>query len=82
VVYPREILNRLKWKDELGLAKAEISYLHRGAPNDLIVISGEEIVELEKSFFLTGSAKIPYHRIRKIVHRGSVLYDSERSTRH
>lgn len=82
MVYPRDILNMLKWRDEFGLAKAEISYVHRGAPNDLRAINGEDIVELEKSFFLTGDAKIPYHRIRKIVYRGSVLYDSECSTRH
>lgn len=82
MVYPRDILNRLKWRDELGLAEAEISYVHRGAPNDLRVISGEEIVELERSFFLTGNAKIPYHRIRRIVHRGGVLYDSQCSTKY
>jgi len=76
VVFPREVLNRLKWGPSGGLERAEISYLHRGAPGDEITILGSEIVELERSFFRTNESKIPYHRIRRIVLDGTALFDS------
>ena len=33
--------------------RAIIVYLHRGAPGDLMTISGSDIKELERSFFVT-----------------------------
>jgi len=73
VVYPREVLNELKWNgDRLG--GALITYLHRGAPGDRVTIKGSDIVELERSFFVTADSKVPYHRIRRIELEGEVLY--------
>jgi uncharacterized protein (UPF0248 family) len=80
MAFPKEVLNRLKWGPSSEMGDAEIHYLHRGAPNDTKVIKGNDIVELERSFFITEDGTIPYHRIRKIVHRGRVLYESERPT--
>lgn len=37
-------------------------------------IRGEDLLELERSFFVTTDSKIPYHRIRLIERRGEVLY--------
>jgi uncharacterized protein len=51
-----------------------VTYLHRGAPGDSMIIRGEDIVELERSFFVTADSKIPYHRIRAIEHRGKLVY--------
>ncbi len=76
-MYPRAILNRLKWTEGEDISEAKITYLHRGAPGDRMSIKGSEIVELERSFFVTADAKIPYHRIRRIEYRGRVLFDSE-----
>jgi len=76
MVFPREVLNQLKWGPRGGLERVEVTYLHRGAPGDLMTILGSEIVELERSFFVTSDSKIPYHRIRCIVLDGNVLYDS------
>lgn len=76
MVFPREVLNQLKWGPDGGLERAEVTYLHRGAPGDLMTVKGSEIVELERSFFSTAESKIPYHRIRRIVLEGKVLYDS------
>lgn len=73
MVYPREVLNRIKWKEE-GLDDAVVTYLHRGAPGDIVTIKGSDIVELERSFFVTADSKIPYHRIRRIEWRGETLY--------
>jgi uncharacterized protein (UPF0248 family) len=80
VTYPREILNRLKWTEGDDIRDARICYLHRGAPGDERCIGGSEIVELERSFFVTGEAKIPYHRIRRIEYRGRVLFDENKVT--
>jgi uncharacterized protein len=76
VVFPREVLNQLKWGPTGGLERAEITYLHRGAPGDEMTVIGSEITELERSFFCTSESKIPYHRIRRILLDGEVLYDS------
>ncbi len=77
-MYPRAILNRLKWTEGEDISEAKITYLHRGAAGDRLSIDGSDIVELERSFFVTEEAKIPYHRIRRIEYRGQVLFDGER----
>jgi uncharacterized protein (UPF0248 family) len=72
--FPRDVLNRLRWTEGEGLEGVTITYLHRGAPGDRLTIKGSDIVELERSFFVTADSKIPYHRIRTIERRGEVLY--------
>lgn len=74
MINPREILNKLKWKQGCDLDLAEIWYIHRGAPNDTMIISGKDIVKLERSFMQTTSATIPYHRIFKIVYKNEILF--------
>ncbi len=71
---PRDVLNELKWKGDFDLEKAEIWYVHRGAPDDTKIISGKDIVTLEKSFMQTTTAMIPYHRIFKIIYNGKVIF--------
>ena len=70
--FPRDVLNRLRWTE--GLEGITVTYLHRGAPGDRLTIRGEDIVDLERSFFVTVESKIPYHRIRLIEKGGKVLY--------
>jgi uncharacterized protein (UPF0248 family) len=72
---PRDILNGLKWREGFDLAKAEIWYVHRGAPNDTKIVSGGNIVALERSFMNTIDAMIPYHRIFKIVYESKVIFE-------
>ena len=71
---PRDVLNELKWKEDSNLNLAEIWYIHRGAPDDTKVISGKNVVKLEKSFMQTNAAMIPYHRIFKIVYNGKTIF--------
>lgn len=71
---PRDILNELKWKQDCNLEQAEIWYIHSGAPNDTKIISGEDIVKLEKSFMQTTTAMIPYHRIFKIIYEEKIIF--------
>lgn len=72
---PRIILNKLKWNEKQNLDEAEIWYIHRGAPNDTMIISGKKIEKLEKSFMKTTSAMIPYHRIFKIIYKGDIIFE-------
>jgi len=71
---PRDILNEMKWKKNLNLDLAEVWYVHRGAPNDTKIISGKEIVNLEKSFMQTTTSMIPYHRIYKIIYKDEIIF--------
>ena len=71
----RDILNELKWRDNSEFNNVEVWYRHRGAPNDTMVISGEEIVSLHKSFLETKTAMIPYHRVIKVIYEGRILFD-------
>lgn len=72
---PRDVLNELKWKQDFDLGEAEIWYIHRGAPDDTKIISGKDIVALEKSFMRTTEAMIPYHRIFKIVYGQKIIFE-------
>ncbi len=74
MVYPREVLNRLKWTEGESFENAEVWYVHRGAPGDLMKIKGADIKSLGKGFFETSDATIPYHRIVRIDCRGENLF--------
>lgn len=78
MVYPREVLNRLKWDAAESLDSATIWYIHRGAPGDILSIRGSDIRALGKGFFETDDASIPYHRVIRIEYRGTVIFDKER----
>jgi uncharacterized protein (UPF0248 family) len=73
--FPRDILNELKWREGKDLAGAEVWYLHRGAPDDTMVLPGSDIVNLGRSFIETDEASIPYHRVLRIVYDGRVLFE-------
>jgi uncharacterized protein (UPF0248 family) len=71
----KDILDMLRWREGYGLEGAEVWYLHRGAPDDTIVVKGSEISSLGRSFFSTGESEIPYHRVFKVVLRGRVIFE-------
>ncbi|UCF07231.1 MAG: DUF504 domain-containing protein [Thermoplasmata archaeon] len=72
---PREILNELKWREDRDISRAEIWYVHRGAPDDTMIVSGEEIEALEHSFMVLADASIPYHRIFRIIYEERVIFE-------
>ncbi|OPY31430.1 MAG: hypothetical protein A4E32_01886 [Methanomassiliicoccales archaeon PtaU1.Bin124] len=76
MVYPREVLNEIRWRHD-ALAEALITYVHRGAPGDVLTIKGSDIMELGRSFFHTAESSIPYHRIVRIEFRGKVMFGEE-----
>jgi uncharacterized protein (UPF0248 family) len=77
MVYPREVLNRLKWDEGESIDDAKIWYVHRGAPGDVLSVMGSEIKVLGRGFFETSDASIPYHRVTRIEYRGEVVFDKE-----
>ncbi len=75
---PREALEKLKWHPELDLRHARVVITHRGAPNDMRIIKGDEIKELGRAFMEVetsgGRVEIPYHRILRIDAGGEPLW--------
>lgn len=75
---PREVLNELKWR-EGALASARVHYVHRGAPGDARVVSGERITDLGHSFFTLvergRETSIPYHRVFVVEVDGRVVWE-------
>ena len=53
--------------------------MDRGAPGELSRISGDKIIKLEQGWMqiaAEGGIKfIPFHRIRRITYRGSVVWE-------
>ena len=43
----KEILNEIKWTKDIN--KVQLWYIHRGAINDTRILSGKDIVRIEKS---------------------------------
>ena len=74
VPYPREILNRVKWKDG-DLSGVKVTYMHRRAPGDRLTMPAQEITSPGRSFLSTADSVIPYHRIVRIEREGEVNFD-------
>ncbi len=65
----------MRW-GEGGLDAVVVTYVHRGAPDDLAFVNGEDIEELGRSFFKVGEGQIPYHRIVRIERKGEVVFQA------
>jgi uncharacterized protein len=77
-VNPRDVLNRLKWKEGESLSDAMIYYVSRGCPDDSASTSGSEIRSIESFGFETESGSyIPYHRVYRIDYRGRTIFDRQ-----
>ncbi len=76
----RDILNEIKWRNKYKLDDIELFYVHRGAPHNYKIISGEDIISIDKTFIETTDAMIPHHRIFKITYQGKTLFDREKDT--
>ncbi|MHA1712786.1 MAG: RNA repair domain-containing protein [Candidatus Ranarchaeia archaeon] len=72
---PRNILNKLKWDKRHNLENYQITYIHRGAPDNTRTIKASSI-ETHRYVFSTETSEIPYHRILQIKNKftGNILY--------
>lgn len=71
----RDILNELKWRKKFIFQDTKIYFVHRGAPNNTKMITGSEILSIDKTFIETTDAMIPHHRIFKILYHHQILFD-------
>lgn len=76
--HPRDILNEIKWRDDLELSRCRIFYVHRGAPGDSMCVNGDDIIDIGRSFMVLANSHIPYHRIYRIVYAGEEIYSRMR----
>ena len=71
----REILNELRWRGPNRLADANVSYRDRTRPEGYRLIRGSEIVKLERRYFTTATARLPYYKIERIESAGEILFE-------
>lgn len=78
MIMARKKLLELKWHPQKSLEGIEITYLHRGAPGDMLTVAGRDVVRLEKSFFVIvrsgREVAIPYHRILELKKNREVIW--------
>ena len=76
----RDILNELKWRKKFVFQETKIYYIHRGAPKNTKIITGSDIVSIDKTFIETEEGMIPHHRIFKITYYDKILFDRKSDT--
>jgi len=76
-VNARDVLNEIKWRYSANLEGVEIWYIHRGAPDDMKIIEGSEVLNIGRDMLETESSSIPYHRIRRIIFNGMTVFDRD-----
>lgn len=74
-MFPRDVLNRLRWEEGRSLDDADIVITHRGAPDDQLRIQGKDVVSIGHMFIYTADASIPFHRVLEIWYRGEKIFD-------
>ncbi len=77
--FPQELLNEIKWKGGYDLSKCTIYYINRGSPNDIGIVGGGQIIDIDKGFLILEGDPyekyIPYHRIVKIEYEDVVIFE-------
>ncbi len=71
----REILNELRWRQPNRLVDANVFYRDRTRPEGHRLIRGSQIMGLERRYFTTPSARLPYYKIEKIECAGETLFE-------
>jgi uncharacterized protein len=71
----KNILNMVLWHPEMEIEDSIITYIHRGAKNNLKKIRGDSVTKLEGGFLiLKDGTQIPFHRIIKIEYKDKLLW--------
>jgi len=79
----RKVLNRIKWDSQETISDYEITFLHRGAPNNLKICPADRIKEIKISYLLffdeDEEVIIPFHRIRRIYNKktNQIVWEKE-----
>ncbi len=75
VATAREVLNALRWRGDRDLRTAVIEYADRTRPEGFRVIAGGEIVDLERRYFTTATARLPYYKVLRIAYGAEVVFE-------
>jgi len=74
-----ELLLKVRFDPRYEFQKVLVWYVDRGAPGDRSQARGNAIVSLEPYYLEIqserGIKRIPYHRIRKIIYAGDVIWE-------
>lgn len=71
----RTIINMILWHPDMEITETKITYIHRGAPENLKTINGDSFVRFERGFIiLKEDTQIPFHRIVKITNNNKILW--------
>ena len=74
-----EILSKLKWGENYDFHIVKIYYIHRGAPDDYMIMYGAEIEDVKGGFIIKKDGTyIPLHRVFLVKYEGKTLYKNER----
>jgi uncharacterized protein (UPF0248 family) len=72
----RKLLNQMKWDNSKNISDYEITFVHRGAPDDLKTYSSARIKAIKSSYLIfveeeeeEGEVIIPFHRIQRILNK-------------
>ncbi len=72
--HARDVLNELKWREELNLDDALIFYIDHNKKKH-VELSGKNILNWDKSFIYTDSGGvIPFHRVEIIKVKHQEIY--------
>lgn len=76
--FPRQMINEIKWKG-FDLSRCKIHYENRGAHNDVSIVTGDEIRNIDSMFLILEGDPwekyIPYHRIFKIEYDNEIVFE-------
>lgn len=78
----REVLNELRWREPSRIADAVLRYRDRARPEGYRIVRGSEIVGLERRYFTTATARLPYYKIETIECDGDILFERRSAVRH
>ena len=71
----RQMLNRVKWTSGRALEEVVVEFTSRGEPLDTGRIEGVEILDIGPGGIETATRTIPYHRIRRILQDGKIIFE-------
>src|SRR3989442_7511711 len=70
----RDTLNELRWREPSRLSDALLWYRDRTRSEGVAMIRGSEIVDLERRYFTTALARLPYYKVARIESSGETLF--------
>lgn len=75
---PRDVLNEMRYRDELDLHRARLHVVDRAVPGGERVVPGSAVTEVGRSFVVVadadGPTRIPHHRIERIDYDGEPVW--------